>query len=88
MIVKKAFKFQIYPTPPQQQQLAIQFGHARFVYNHFRRLREETYKKSGQGVCGHINENLRLHHRTWICESCQTLHHRDENAAMNLEMAA
>ena len=50
MIVKKAFKFQLYPTPAQQQQLAIQFGHARFVYNHFRQLREETYQRTGQGL--------------------------------------
>jgi putative transposase len=33
MLVKKAFKYRIYPNQEQRAQLAVQFGHARFVYN-------------------------------------------------------
>ncbi|MBC8508189.1 MAG: IS200/IS605 family element transposase accessory protein TnpB [Chloroflexi bacterium] len=33
MIVRKAFKYRIYPNREQQQRLAVQFGHARYVYN-------------------------------------------------------
>jgi len=35
MIVQKAIKFRIYPTSEQEQQLAIEFGHNRFIYNHY-----------------------------------------------------
>jgi len=33
MIVRKAFKYRIYPNREQQQKLAVQFGHARYIYN-------------------------------------------------------
>jgi putative transposase len=33
MIIRKAFKYRIYPNREQQQGLAVQFGHARYVYN-------------------------------------------------------
>ena len=34
--------------------------------------------------CNHINTDLKLHHREWICPQCGTLHDRDVNAAMNI----
>ena len=43
MIVNKAFKFRIYPNQEQEQELAKQFGSARFVYNHFLRQRIDFY---------------------------------------------
>jgi transposase len=43
MIIHKAFKFRIYPTPWQEQELAQQFGAGRFVYNHFLRQRMDYY---------------------------------------------
>ena len=33
MEVRKAFKYRIYPNVGQQQALALQFGHGRYVYN-------------------------------------------------------
>jgi len=33
MIVRKAFKYRIYPNREQQAALAVQFGHARYIYN-------------------------------------------------------
>ncbi len=43
MLVNKAFKFRIYPTPEQEKILAQQFGASRFVYNHFLRQRIDYY---------------------------------------------
>jgi len=50
MIIHKAFKFRIYPRDIQQRQLTIQFGHARFIYNHYRAKREAIYKETGNGL--------------------------------------
>lgn len=50
MLVKKAFKFRIYPNQEQRAALAVQFGHARFVYNHYRRVREEYYQETHTGL--------------------------------------
>jgi putative transposase len=50
MLIRKGFRFRIYPNQEQQAKLAIQFGHARFVYNHFRALRDQTYQETGQGL--------------------------------------
>ena len=33
MIVRKGFKYRIYPNWEQQQKLAVQFGHTRYIYN-------------------------------------------------------
>lgn len=35
--------------------------------------------------CGHIKKDLTLSDREWTCESCSTLHDRDENAAKNIK---
>lgn len=35
--------------------------------------------------CGHINKDLRLNHRTWTCQNCQTTVERDFNAAKNIK---
>jgi putative transposase len=50
MVIKKAFKFRIYPTSAQQAALAIQFGHARFVYNMALAARKTHYEEYGQGL--------------------------------------
>ncbi len=34
--------------------------------------------------CGKKMEKMPLHIRNWVCSSCQTVNHRDENAAKNL----
>jgi len=43
-IIRKAFKYRVYPNAQQEKGLAIQFGHARFVYNHFLAVRQDHYK--------------------------------------------
>ena len=50
MIVRKAFRFRIYPTSEQEQALALQFGHARFVWNWALGLRKFAYRETGKGI--------------------------------------
>jgi putative transposase len=50
MEIKKAFKFRIYPNSKQQAELARQFGHTRFVYNHYRAVREGFYLDTGTSL--------------------------------------
>ena len=59
MLVKKAFKYRIYPNKEQQQRLAVQFGHARFVYNWGLTLRKTHYRQTGQGL-SYFDCNVRL----------------------------
>lgn len=35
--------------------------------------------------CGHINRNLKLNQRTWMCSECKTKLDRDINAAQNIK---
>lgn len=50
MIVQKAYKFRVYPNHSQQAELAKQFGAVRFVYNHYRAVREGFYIDTGTGL--------------------------------------
>jgi len=50
MIIRKAFRYRLYPTAEQEQALAVQFGHARFVWNWALALRKATYKETGKGI--------------------------------------
>lgn len=51
MKIQKSFKFRFYPTPEQEKQLAIEFGCARFVWNHCLNLRQHVYTYSA-GITG------------------------------------
>ena len=50
MISLKAFKYRLYPNQEQQEKLAVQFGHSRFVYNNALNARKEHYKQTGKGL--------------------------------------
>ena len=50
MLIRKAYKFRLYPNQGQQAALAVQFGHTRCVYNHFLNLRQDHYKLTGEGL--------------------------------------
>lgn len=45
--IRKAYRFRIYPDREQQAALAIQFGHARFVYNHFLTVKKDAFFQHG-----------------------------------------
>ncbi|WP_368652919.1 IS200/IS605 family element RNA-guided endonuclease TnpB [Ornithinibacillus sp. 4-3] len=53
MFVHKAYKFRIYPTKEQEILLAKTIGCSRFVFNHFLRQWNETYKETGKGLTYH-----------------------------------
>jgi putative transposase len=55
MLIKKAFKFRLYPNKEQQENLSIQFGQARFVYNYMLGQRIEIYKAKGETLNYHHN---------------------------------
>ena len=46
--MEKAYKFRIYPTAEQVEQIQKTFGCARFVYNHFLAERIEIYKEESR----------------------------------------
>jgi putative transposase len=50
MIFLKAFKYRLYPNQEQQEKLAVQFGHSRFVYNNALNARKEHFKETGKGL--------------------------------------
>lgn len=50
MVVNKAYKFRIYPTPEQATLINKTIGCARFVFNRFLALWSDTYKETGKGL--------------------------------------
>lgn len=50
MLVRKAYKFRIYPNKKQRILIAKTTGCARFVFNHFLGKWNETYRKTGKGL--------------------------------------
>jgi len=73
MQILKAFKFRIYPNHSQQAELAKQFGAARFVYNHYRAVREGYYLDTGTGLsyvdCANdLTQQLKAGH-PWLKEA-------------------
>lgn len=50
MKVRQARKYRVYPNNEQKQKLAVQFGHARYVYNWALAKRKEHYKQTGTGL--------------------------------------
>ncbi len=48
--VQRAYKYRFYPTPEQAEQLARTFGCARYVYNHFLKVRTEAWYETQKRV--------------------------------------
>ena len=46
--VEYSYKFRLYPTAAQQEQMSRNFGCCRYVYNHFLAQRQEQYKETGK----------------------------------------
>ena len=43
-----AYKFRLYPTAAQREQMSRNFGCCRYVYNHFLAQRQEQYRETGK----------------------------------------
>ncbi|WP_197143525.1 helix-turn-helix domain-containing protein, partial [Lysinibacillus sphaericus] len=50
MLVKKAYKFRIYPNKEQEILIAKTIGCSRFVFNHFLGMWNDVYKETGKGL--------------------------------------
>jgi putative transposase len=50
MLVKKAYKFRIYPTDEQKEIINKTIGCSRYVYNHFLALWNTEYETTGKGL--------------------------------------
>ncbi|MCK6623840.1 MAG: transposase [Anaerolineae bacterium] len=50
MRIQKAFRYRLYPNQSQQAALAVQFGHARFVYNFGLAARKAHFFEHGKGI--------------------------------------
>lgn len=87
-MIRKAFKFRIYPDNEQQAKLSVQFGCSRFVYNHYRHVREEYYQETKTGLTyndcsADLTERLKVDH-PWLKEAtAQVL----QQALMDLDKA-
>lgn len=46
----RAYKFRIYPNAEQRTLLAKHFGCCRFAYNHFLRLKNDSYRQDKKGI--------------------------------------
>ena len=51
-IVEYSYKFRLYPTAAQQEQMSRNFGCCRYVFNHFLAQRQEQYKETGKAPHG------------------------------------
>lgn len=49
-MLRKAFRYRLYPNKEQQAGLAVQFGHARFVYNWALATRNAHYREHGTDI--------------------------------------
>ncbi len=45
MLMRQAFRYRLSPNREQQAALAVQFGHARYVWNHALALRRDAYRE-------------------------------------------
>ena len=59
MKIQKSYKFRFYPNSDQEKQLSIEFGCARFVWNHCLNLRQVLYAFNGESL-NYISLNKHL----------------------------
>ena len=43
-----SYRFRLYPTRVQEQQICRNFGCCRYVFNHFLSQRQESYRETGK----------------------------------------
>ena len=72
-MANKAFKYRIYPTESQKEQLLKTFGCCRFVYNHYLALQSERHaageKYMGRTACNNdCNRRLKEEY-PWLREA-------------------
>ena len=53
---------------------------------HFHQIQRFFPSSKRCHVCGYLHQELRLSERSWTCPNCGTVHDRDQNAALNIEL--
>lgn len=74
MKINAGFKYRIYPNQGQQQALAVQFGHSRFVYNLYLAVRRDYYAATGKSssytICANDLTQLKKEpEHSWLKEA-------------------
>lgn len=60
MKIQRAYKFRFYPTQQQAEQLSVEFGCARFVWNHSLNLRQVVYEYCDKESLNYVALNKHL----------------------------
>jgi putative transposase len=74
MKIQKAYKFRFYPTEQQINQLSVEFGNARFVWNHALSMRKKAYERRNETLNyvplnKHINKLKKTNKFEWLNQS-------------------
>lgn len=72
-MMHKTFEFRLYPTKAQEDVLSRHFGHVRFVWNHFLRMKSDYYLQNKKTMS--LNEmkkvltQMKKEEQTWLYEA-------------------
>ena len=87
--IQRSYKFRVYPNSAQRQQLAVEFGHARWVWNTCLTWRSYVYQHRGKSVSAvdfsrHLTTLKKTATYNWLSEAaatCLTQKLRDQDTA-------
>lgn len=74
MKTQKAYKFRFYPTQEQEKRLSVEFGNARFIWNHALSMRTKAYKRRKENMNyvslnKHVTKLKKTSRYDWISQS-------------------
>lgn len=77
-MTQRAYKYRIYPTDEQKHQLAVDFGSARWVWNHALDMRQKAYQRRGEslnsiGISRHITQLKKTAQYGWLKDCASTV---------------
>ncbi len=90
-MVQKTYKYRIYPNATQRAQLAIEFGHARFVWNWALDMRSKAYRRRVEslnvvGISKMLTKLKQCNRYSWLKEAnaqCLVQKLRDQDRAFS-----
>ena len=77
-MTQRSYKYRIYPTDSQKKQLAIDFGCARWVFNHALSMRQKAYQRRGESMNSialsrHITALKKTTRYGWLKDAASTV---------------
>lgn len=74
MLKLRSYKFRFYPTAGQIQQLTVEFGNARWVWNHALSMRQKAYSRRGANmnyiaIGKHLTKLKSIDKFSWLADS-------------------